>query len=324
MKIGILLSNLGTPDAPKKPAIKRYLKEFLSDNRVIQPKNKWFWWLILNVVILNTRPAKSTQAYAKVWDRFGKGSPLLTITLQQAQAVKKTLANNFDDFELEVGMRYGCPCIHSALTTLGAKGCEKIVVLPLYPQHSDSTTSSTLDAVNKAFENWTDKPELDFIDNYYTDTGYIQSLANSVIEHQKQHGKPDKLMMSFHGIPQRFVDNGDVYYDHCVNTSQLLAKALDLQETDYQLCFQSIFGFEQWVKPEIKASLESLAQDGVEHVQVICPGFSADCLETIKEIDEDNRAYFMQTGGKIFSYIPALNNRKDHIETLSNIISKHL
>lgn len=324
MKIGILLSNLGTPDAPNKSALKRYLKEFLSDERVIQPKSKWLWWLVLNVIILNTRPAKSARSYAKIWDRFGKGSPLLTITLQQAQAIKKMLANKFDDFELEVGMRYGCPCIHSALTILRAKGCEKIVVLPLYPQHSNSTTTSTLSAVNTTFENWTNKPKLDFIDNYYTDAGYIQSLANSVIEHQKQHGKPNKLIMSFHGIPQRFVDNGDVYYDHCVNTSLLLAKALNLQETDYQLCFQSIFGPERWIKPETKASLESLAQNGVEHVQVICPGFSADCLETIKEIDEENREYFMQAGGKTFSYIPALNNRKDHIETLSNIISKYL
>ncbi len=196
--------------------------------------------------------------------------------------------------------------------------------MPLYPQHSDSTTTSTLDAVNKTFENWTDKPELDFIDNYHTNTDLIQSLVNSVIEHQKQHGKPDKLMISFHGIPQRFVDNGDVYYDHCVKTSVLLAEALNLQESEYQLCFQSIFGPEQWVKPETKASLESLGQVGIEHVQVICPGFSADCLETIEEIDEENRGYFLQAGGKTFSYNPALNDRRDHIETLSNIISEHL
>ena len=324
MKTGILLTNLGTPDAPTKAALKRYLKEFLSDDRVIQPKNKLIWWLALNVVILNIRPVKSAQNYVKIWDSFGKGSPLLNITLLQAQGVEKILTNKFDDLALEMGMRYGNPSIDSALEKLQAQGCEKIVVLPLYPQYSDTTTASTLDTVNKALGNWDNKPKLDFIDNYYTDKGYIQSLALSVIEHQEQHGKPDKLMISFHGIPQRFVDNGDIYYEHCVNTSVLLTEALNLQDKDYQLCFQSIFGREEWIKPQTKLSLESLAQDGVEHIQVICPGFSADCLETLEEINEENRGYFIQAGGKIFSYILALNDRKDHIKALSNIISKHL
>ncbi|CAC9473138.1 Ferrochelatase, protoheme ferro-lyase (EC [uncultured Gammaproteobacteria bacterium] len=324
MKTGVLLSNLGTPDAPTKAALKRYLKEFLADERVIQPKNKLIWWLALNVVILNIRPAKSAQNYAKIWDSFGTGSPLLSLTLLQAQGVEKILTNEFDDLVLEVGMRYGNPSIDSALEKLQAQGCEKIVVLPLYPQYSDTTTASTLDTINKALEKWDDKPKLDFIDHYYTDKGYIQSLALSVVEHQEQHGKPDKLMISFHGIPQRFVDNGDIYYEHCVNTSVLLAEALNLQDKDYQLCFQSIFGREEWIKPQTKPSLESLAQDGVEHIQVICPGFSADCLETLEEINEENRGYFIQAGGKTFSYIPALNDRKDHIKALSNIISKHL
>ncbi len=324
MKTGILLTNLGTPDAPTKPAVRRYLKEFLSDERVIQPKIKWLWLLILNAIILNTRVAKSARAYAKIWDSFGKGSPLLNITLSQERDVKKNLTGKFDNLEFAVGMRYGCPCINSALTILKGKGCEKIIVLPLYPQYSNSTSASTLDAVNKNLENWKDKPELYFIDHYHADKNYIQSLANSVIEHQQKHGKPDKLMMSFHGIPQRFVDNGDVYYEHCVHTSKLLAKSLNLKESEYQLCFQSVFGPEQWIKPETKASIESLARAGVEHIQVICPGFAADCLETIEEIDKKNRGYFMQAGGKIFSYIPALNNRKDHIKALANIISKHL
>jgi ferrochelatase len=201
MKTGVLLSNLGTPDAPTKAALKRYLKEFLADERVIQPKNKLIWWLALNVVILNIRPAKSAQNYAKIWDSFGTGSPLLSLTLLQAQGVEKILTNEFDDLVLEVGMRYGNPSIDSALEKLQAQGCEKIVVLPLYPQYSDTTTASTLDTINKALEKWDDKPKLDFIDHYYTDKGYIQSLALSVVEHQEQHGKPDKLMISFHGIP---------------------------------------------------------------------------------------------------------------------------
>ena len=324
MKTGILLTNLGTPDAPTKPALRRYLKQFLSDERVIQPPNKLIWWLALNVVILNIRPAKSARNYAKIWHSFGEGSPLLNITNLQALGIQKVLANDFDEVELEVGMRYGNPSIDLALERLNFKGCEKIVVLPLYPQYSDTTTGSTRDAVNTALKSWKNAPELVFIDNYYQNKGYLQSLVNSVTEHQQKHGKPDKLMISFHGIPQRFVDNGDVYYDHCVNTTKLLVKALNLNENEYQLCFQSIFGREEWLKPQTKASLESLAQSGVTHVQVICPGFSVDCLETIEEIDEENRGYFMQAGGKTFSYIPALNDRQDHIKALSTIIAQQL
>ncbi|BAS67861.1 ferrochelatase [Bathymodiolus septemdierum thioautotrophic gill symbiont] len=324
MKTGILLTNLGTPDAPTKTALKRYLKQFLSDERVIQPKNKRIWWLALNVVILNIRPAKSALNYAKIWSTFGKGSPLLNITHLQAKGITKLLENDFDSLALEVGMRYGNPSIDSALKKLEAKGCKKIVVLPMYPQYSDTTTSSTRDAVDMALKNWENTPELVFIRDYYQDNGYIQSLVNSIIEHQQKHGKPDKLIISFHGIPQRFVDNGDIYYDHCVNTVKLLAEALKLSVDDYQLCFQSIFGREEWLKPQTKDSLEALAQDGIKHVQVVCPGFSVDCLETLEEIDKENREYFMQAGGKQFSYIPALNDRKDHIQALSNILAQQL
>ena len=324
MKTGILLTNLGTPDSPTKPALKRYLKQFLSDDRVIQAPNKLIWWLALNVVILNIRPAKSAQNYAKIWDKFGKGSPLLNISNLQLEGIKNTLLSQYDHLAFKVGMRYGNPSIPSALQSLKDKGCDKIIALPMYPQYSNTTTLSTLDEINKALNAWDNAPELVFIDDYYQDKGYIQSLVNSVTEHQAQHGKPDKLMISFHGIPQRFVDNGDVYYDHCVNTTQLLAKALNLQEGEYQLCFQSIFGREEWLKPQTKNSLESLAQNGTQHVQVICPGFSVDCLETLEEIDEENRSYFMEAGGAQFSYIPALNDRDDHIQALSSIIAQHL
>ena len=324
MKTGILLTNLGTPDAPTKTALKRYLKQFLSDDRVIQAPNKLIWWLALNVVILIIRPAKSAQNYAKIWDKFGKGSPLLNISNLQLKGIKKTLLNQYDDLEFEVGMRYGNPSIPLALQNLKIKGCDKIIALPMYPQFSETTSLSTLDEINKSLNTWENTPELTFINDYYQDDGYIQSLVNSVTEHQMLHGKPDKLMISFHGIPQRFVDNGDVYYDHCVNTTRLLAKALNLQADEHQLCFQSIFGREEWLKPQTKSSLESLAKDGVGHVQVICPGFSVDCLETLEEIDEENRGYFMEAGGKDFSYIPALNDRDDHIQALSSIIAKQL
>ncbi len=324
MKTGILLSNLGTPDSPTKSALKRYLKQFLSDPRVIDPPNKFIWWLVLNVVILNIRPKKSAKNYAKVWRRFGVGSPLLDISNLQYQAIEKNLSNKHKNLVFAVGMRYGNPSILKALKQFEAQGCEKIIVLPLYPQYSKTTTLSTLDEVNKVLNRWSNKPELIFIKDYHQNSDYIQCLANSVLEHQTSHSKPDKLMISFHGIPQRFIDNGDVYYQHCVNTTALLVKALKLQEGEYLLCFQSIFGREEWLKPYTKASLESLAADGIQHVQVICPGFSADCLETLEEINEENRGYFMNAGGKEFSYIPALNDRSDHINALCSMIAKNL
>ncbi len=320
MKTGILLSNLGTPDSPTKADLKRYLKQFLSDERVIEPPNKFIWWLALNVVILNIRPEKSAKNYAKVWGRFGVGSPLLDITNLQRHAIEKALSG--DDFAFEVGMRYGNPSIPKALKNLENQGCEKIIVLPLYPQYSKTTTLSTLEEVNKALGAWKKTPELRFIEDYHQNTDYVQCLANSVLEHQLQHGKPDKLMVSFHGIPQRFVDNGDPYYQHCVETTQLLVQALNLGDDEYQLCFQSIFGREKWLTPHTKDSLESLAADGTSHVQVICPGFSADCLETLEEIEEENRDYFVNAGGKQFSYVPALNDRQDHINMICDIISK--
>lgn len=324
MKTAILLTNLGTPDAPTKPALKRYLKEFLSDPSVVNPSNRLIWWLALNLVILNIRPKKSAQNYTKIWGSFGVGSPLLDISNLQLSAIKKELSSQYPDLEFMVGMRYGNPSIPTALEKLQMQSREKIIVLPLYPQYSKTTTLSTLNEVNKALDTWSSRPKLVFIKDYHQNQNYIQCLANSVLEHQAYHGKPDKLMVSFHGIPQRFVDNGDVYYEHCVNTTKLLTKALSLDEQAYQLCFQSIFGKEEWLKPQIKASLASLASQGKRHVQVICPGFSADCLETLEEIDKENRAYFIEAGGQIFSYIPALNNRKDHIKAISKLIANHL
>ncbi len=324
MKTGILLTNLGTPDAPTKAALRRYLYEFLSDPRVVDPPNKLIWWLALNVIILNIRPKKSAKNYAKIWNKIGTGSPLLSITKLQLQGVKKALLKQHENLVFEIGMRYGNPSISSALDKLHAQGCEKIIVLPLYPQYSNTTTLSTLDAINQTLNSWTKKPEIAFIEHYYNNNGYLQSLANSVLEHQAQHGKPDQLMISFHGIPQRYVDNGDVYYDHCVSTAKSLAKKLDLDESDYLFSFQSIFGREPWTKPQTKERLEALASDGVVHIQVICPGFSADCLETLEEIEYENSDYFIQAGGRQFSYIPALNDRDDHINMLIDLISTHL
>lgn len=324
MKTGILLTNLGTPDEPTKPALKRYLSEFLSDPRVVDPPNKFIWWLALNLVILNIRPKKSALNYAKIWDSFGTGSPLLNITQSQLKGVQEGLSERYSDLEFEIGMRYGNPSIASALNKLKARGCGKIVVLPLYPQYSKTTTLSTLDAINVELKDWPSKPEIVFIEHYYQNKAYIQALNNSIKEYQIEHGKPDKLLISFHGIPQRYVNNGDVYYQHCMQTADLLAKSLNLQANEWQASFQSIFGREEWTKPYTKDTLESLAQSGVENVQVVCPGFSADCLETLEEIDDENRGYFMKAGGQKFGYIPALNARQDHVDAIVSIISSHL
>ncbi len=324
MKTGILLTNLGTPDEPTKAALKRYLSEFLSDPRVVDPPSKLIWWLALNLVILNIRPAKSALNYAKIWNSFGPGSPLLNITQSQLDGVKKSLSNQYKELEFEMGMRYGSPSISSALNRLKSKGCEKIIVLPLYPQYSKTTTLSTLDAINLELEAWNDQPEIIFIEQYYQNKTYIQALNNSIKEYQAKHGKPNKLLISFHGIPQRYVDNGDVYYQHCMQTADLLAKSLKLKDTEWQASFQSIFGREEWTKPYTKNTLESFAKTGVKSVQVVCPGFSADCLETLEEIDDENRGYFMNAGGEKFGYIPALNIRQDHIDTIADVLSEHL
>jgi len=324
MKTGILLTNLGTPDEPTKPALRRYLAEFLSDPRVVDPPNKLIWWLALNLVILNIRPKKSAVNYAKIWNSLGPGSPLLNITQSQLEGVKQVLSKQHSNLEFELGMRYGNPSISSALNKLRNKGCSKVIILPLYPQYSKTTTLSTLDAIDLELESWPSKPEIVFIEHYYQNKAYIQALNNSIKEYQAEHGKPDKLLISFHGIPQRYVDNGDIYYQHCMQTADLLAKSLDLQDDEWQASFQSIFGREEWTKPYTKDTLESLAKSGIENVQVVCPGFSADCLETLEEIDDENRGYFMQAGGKGFGYIPALNARNDHIDAIASVISDHL
>jgi len=324
MKTGILLTNLGTPDEPTKPALKRYLAEFLSDPRVVDPPNKLIWWLALNLVILNIRPKKSAVNYAKIWNSLGPGSPLLNITQSQLEGVQQVLSKQHSNLEFELGMRYGNPSISSALNKLRNKGCSKVIILPLYPQYSKTTTLSTLDAIDLELESWPSKPEIVFIEHYYQNKAYIQVLNNSIKEYQAEHGKPDKLLISFHGIPQRYVDNGDIYYQHCMQTADLLAKSLDLQDDEWQASFQSIFGREEWTKPYTKDTLESLAKSGIENMQVVCPGFSADCLETLEEIDDENRGYFMQAGGKGFGYIPALNARNDHIDAIASVISDHL
>lgn len=322
---GVLLTNLGTPDAPTKEALKPYLKEFLMDPRVVEPPPaRWLWRLILNGIILNTRPAKSAEAYATVWNSEGEGAPLLNIAQRQVDAVAERVRPHFKGrVEFALGMRYGNPSIASALKELQDKGCQRIVVLPLYPQYAAATTASTFDAVTAELQTWRWLPELRFINKYHRNPGYIKALANSITEHQQIHGKPQLLVMSYHGVPQRYLDNGDPYHCECHVTSRLVAEELGLSKDEYRVTFQSLFGKEEWIKPYTDATMKALPGDGIKDIQVICPGFSADCLETIEEIGEENREYFEEAGGEKFSYITCLNDRADHADALANIVLQH-
>ncbi len=324
-KIGILLSNLGTPDAPTKAAVKPYLRQFLSDTRVIEPPPpRWIWQIILNAVILNLRPKKSAKAYQTVWDTHGEGSPLLSIAKKQKNAIASELEKNAPGkFIVSLGMSYGNPSMGSALNELESQGCKNIIVLPLYPQYAGASTGSVFDAVAREFMTWRNVPDLRFISSYNKEDLYIEALANSVKEYQAVHGKPDLLLMSYHGIPKRYFDKGDNYPCQCCKTTFLLASKLDLKPNEYTMTFQSRLGVAEWMKEYTDKTLKSLPGKGVKSVQVICPGFSADCLETIEEISEENKNYFMESGGEKFGYIPALNDRQDHIDFLTKLLLKN-
>jgi len=315
---GILLTNLGTPDAPTTEALKVYLKEFLWDPRVVE-EPRWKWWLILNGIILNTRPAKSAEAYRSVWTE--KGSPLMLHSLDQLAGLQTQLG---DDVHVELAMRYGNPSIASGLQKLREKGCTKILVFPLYPQYAAATTGSTFDAVADELKTWRRVPELRMISSYHDHLAYIDALASSVRRHWDEHGKPDRLLMSFHGIPQRYFDNGDPYPCMCKKTGRLLAEALELKEGAWLVSYQSRFGKEPWITPYTDETLKEWGAEGLKRVDVICPGFSSDCLETIEEIGVENRDYFIEAGGKELQYIQALNSDAEHIKALTEIANVHL
>ncbi len=318
--VGLLLVNLGTPDAAEPSALKRYLKQFLSDPRVVESPRLW-WWFVLNGVILNIRPKKSAHAYQSVW--MDEGSPLMVHSQQQVRKLRAIFADKYPQYlHVELAMTYGSPSIEQALNRLRDKKCEKILVLPLYPQYSGSTTAAVSDAVFNVLKTWRRVPDLRLLTAYHDEPAYIQALANSVREHWQQHGQAEKLMMSFHGIPQRYFDDGDPYPCHCRKTARLLAEALDLNEGQWLTTFQSIFGREAWIKPYTAGQLKSWGAEGVQDVDVICPGFSVDCLETLEEIKVENRDYFVQAGGQDLRYIPALNARDDHMAALVGLVER--
>jgi len=320
--IGVLLTNLGTPDAATPKALRTYLKEFLWDPRVVE-QPRWLWWLVLNIVILNIRPAKSAAAYRKVWT--DEGSPLLAISKKQQHKLHISLQERLGEhIHVELAMRYGNPSIQAGLEALRAKNCRKIIILPLYPQYSATTTASTFDAVAEVLKSWRRIPELHLIDSYHDHPAYIDALSQSVQHYWQEHGQSERLLMSYHGIPERYFKQGDPYPCHCQKTARLLRERLDLNEQKAQVAFQSRFGREPWLQPYTDATLKSWAHDGVRSVDVICPGFSADCLETIEEVGMENRDYFLSAGGQQYRYIPALNDDDAHISALTEMIIQRL
>lgn len=321
-KIGVLLTNLGTPDAATPSAVKRYLKEFLWDPRVVE-QPRWLWWLVLNGVILNIRPKKSAAAYQTVWTE--DGSPLMAISRQQEKAIRAKLKAKYgEDVVVELAMRYGNPSVKSALESLKAQGCGKILVLPLYPQYSATTTASTFDAVASVLKTWRRVPALRMLDGYHDNAGYIQALADSVRAHWDKNGKGERLLLSFHGIPQRYFKAGDPYPCLCWKTGRLLREALGLDEDSCKVTFQSRFGREPWMEPYTDMTLKAWGEEGVGDIDVICPGFSADCLETLEEISIENAEIFAESGGGVLRYIPALNAQEKHIECLLGLIDGQL
>ncbi len=320
--LGVLLTNLGTPDAPTTAAVRRYLAQFLWDPRVVETP-RWLWALILHGVILRIRPRRSAALYREVWTT--EGSPLLTISRRQAKAVAAELATRLQGpVTVALGMRYGSPSIADALEELRGAGIDRLLVLPLYPQYSATTTGSTFDALADVLKGRRRLPELRFITHYHDRPDYIAALASSVRESFARHGEPDRLLFSFHGLPKRYLMAGDPYFCECQKTARLLATELGLAAERWAVSFQSRVGREQWLRPYTDELLKDWGAAGVGHVQVACPGFSADCLETVEEIDQQNRAFFLEAGGETYHYIPALNDRPDHVAALTGLILDHI
>lgn len=312
----VLLVNLGTPDAPTAEAVRRYLAEFLADPRVVEiPRTLWL--PLLHGLVLRVRPAKSAAKYAKVW--LPDGSPLAVWTAKQATMLRGYLGQRGWPALVRHAMRYGKPSIAGELDALMAEGAERILVLPLYPQYAASTTASVFDAVAAWAKTKRDLPELRFLKHWHDDAGYIAACARRVTEHWTVHGRPDRLVLSFHGLPKRAVDRGDPYHAECLATAAALIERLKLPAGFAQVTFQSRFGRGAWLEPATEATLVELARAGAKHVQVFCPGFTADCLETLEEIDLEARAAFLGAGGTAFETIPCLNDHHAFVDALARV-----
>ncbi len=321
-RIGVLITNLGTPDEPTTPALRRYLGQFLWDPRVVEVPRP-LWWLILHGVILRIRPRRSAAAYRTVFT--DRGSPLLSHTRDQSEALAQALQQRgHEHVVVEFAMRYGNPSIPSVLESMLERGVRRLLVLPMYPQYSASTTASTFDAISADFSRRRWLPGLRFINHYHDYPPFIEAAARRIEAYWAESGKADLLLFSYHGVPLRYLHEGDPYHCECHKTSRLLAERLGLPDEAWKTTFQSRFGREEWLKPYTDETLKALPGEGVKSVQVFCPGFSADCLETIEEIGEENREYFLEAGGERYEYISALNDRPEHIEALASLVEENL
>ncbi|MEA3291438.1 MAG: ferrochelatase [Pseudomonadota bacterium] len=316
---GVLLVNLGSPAAPTARALRPYLAEFLSDPRVVEMP-RWLWRIILHGAILRIRPARSAKLYQSIWREAG--SPLVTTTERQAQALARLFADQgIEQVAVSWAMRYGTPVIGERMRELAANhNLRELIVLPLYPQYSATTTASTLDAVNKELASWRGQPALQFINDYHDHPGYIDAVADRIDAHWRRHGRGDRLLFSFHGIPQRYADDGDPYPELCRASAIKIARRLKLRDDDWLLTFQSRVGREPWLQPYTGETLREFPGQGVRKIDVVCPGFATDCLETLQEIDIENRELFLEAGGEAFSYIPCLNDDPAHIEALASLL----
>ncbi len=321
LRTGVLLINLGTPDAPTAPALRRYLKEFLSDPRVVEIPSI-VWWPILNGIILNVRPKKSALKYASIW--MDEGSPLRVYTERQAALIQQTLAARGLDLDVRFAMRYGNPSIESVLDQMRADGLRRLLVLPMYPQYSSSTTATAFDVLLKAFTQIRNQPDLRLIRSFQDFPPYIEALANQVRAHWQAHGRGDLLLFSFHGVPKRSLIKGDPYHCECHKMARLIAESLGLAPHQWRTAFQSRFGKAEWLKPYTSEVLHELPAQGIKTLDVMCPGFPADCLETLEEIAMEGKEEFLTAGGEHYRYIPCLNDDPGGIAALSTLIEQHL
>jgi ferrochelatase len=327
-KTGILLTNLGSPDQPTTESVRVYLKEFLSDRRIVEIP-RLVWMIILHGIILRIRPKKSAKLYKSIWTEHG--SPLTHITRLQRDKLSALLKEQgFENTEVVMSMRYGNPSIESGLNELREKGFTRIVVMPLYPQYSSPTVGSTFDAVSRVLQKWRWVPELHFINGYHKNPSYIESLANSIKEDLQKNGVPQKIIFSYHGMPKLFLDNGDPYHCLCLQTTRLVVEKLSLDTTlglekeNVISTFQSRFGKAEWLKPYTDETLAGLPGQGIKDIAIISPAFSADCLETLEELESENREIFEEAGGEKYRYIAALNDRDDHIQAIFDVVKPNL
>ena len=315
-KIGVLICNLGTPASYRTKDVRRFLRQFLSDGRVVEIP-KIIWWFILNGLILTLRPSKSAKLYKSVWTK--EGSPLLVLSKKLIQKIKLISG---DHCEVELAMRYGNPSMEDALLSLKNKNCRKLIVLPMFPQYSGTTTGSIFDEVTRVLSKWRWVPSLNFINSYHDNDEYIDALADS-ISGQIKKISPQKIVFTYHGIPKRNFDLGDPYQCYCQKTTRLVAEKLNLKEDDYMTTFQSRFGPAEWLKPYTSDTMEVLPSKGIKNVLVVAPAFSVDCLETIEEIDQENKEIFLKAGGEKFTYVPCLNDSDGQVNFFKKLIDKH-